>query len=58
MNDQEFAGMNVMKGEALSYERRRKGKSSQQRMLQTDNGCCESVKMQQISIEGVKELPF
>jgi len=37
-NEQEFAGMNVTKNEALSYERRRKGKSSPQRMLQTDNG--------------------
>jgi len=37
-NEQEFAGMNVTKNEALSYERRRKGKNSPQRMLQTDNG--------------------
>jgi len=37
-NEQEFAGMNVMKGEALSYERRRKGKNSPQRMLQAYNG--------------------
>jgi len=37
-NEQEFAGMNVTKNEALSYGRRRKGKNSPQRMLQTDNG--------------------
>jgi len=37
-NKQEFAGMNVTKNEALSYEKRRKGKNSPQRMLQTDNG--------------------
>ena len=27
-NEQEFAGMNVTKNEALSYERRRKGKTT------------------------------
>ena len=27
-------------------------------MHQTDNGLCESVKMQQISTEEVKEVPF
>jgi len=37
-NEQEFAGMNMTKNEALSYKRRRKGKNSPQRMLQTDNG--------------------
>ena len=37
-NEQGFAGMNMTKNEALSYERRRKGKNSPQRMLQTNNG--------------------
>jgi len=32
-NEQEFAGLNISKSEALSYERRRKGKNSPQHML-------------------------
>jgi len=37
-NELGFAGINVMKDEALGYEKRRKGKNSPQRMLQTVNG--------------------
>ena len=36
----------------------RKGENNPQRMHQTDNGWCESVKMQQISTEEVKGVPF
>ena len=37
-NEQEFVGKNVTRNEVFGYEKRRKGKKSPQRMLQTDNG--------------------
>ena len=57
-NKWEFVVTNVMEDEALSYEKEEEEENNPQRMHQTDNGCCESVKMQQISTEEVKEVPF